>query len=159
MSVGFWGFYDELQPSPGNKINELRAVNLAEKQSIASQRQQISSFSRECFNLLTYQMKILCCDFIESVVHFEKWYICIPQRGSMKAVWGRFHHNSIQALEWEEFHYSLFIPLILLANCISFGIIVTRFAWIAHKLLSSKSPTKCASAASCSASIAVPCQR
>ena len=33
-------------------------------------------------------------------------------------------------------------PRILLANCISFGKIVTLFAWIAHKLVSSKIPTK-----------------
>ena len=33
-------------------------------------------------------------------------------------------------------------PRILLASCISFGMIVTRLAWMAHKLESSKRPTK-----------------
>lgn len=55
--------------------------------------------------------------------------------------------------------YSLSHPRILLANCISLGIMVTLFPWIAHKLLSSNKDTKCASAASCKANIADPCQR
>ena len=42
-------------------------------------------------------------------------------------------------------------PLILLASCISFGIIVTLFAWIAHRFVSSKRPIKYASEASWSA--------
>lgn len=33
-------------------------------------------------------------------------------------------------------------PRILLANWMSLGMIVTLLAWIAHKLVSSKSPTK-----------------
>ena len=33
-------------------------------------------------------------------------------------------------------------PLILLANCMSFGMMVTLLAWMAHKLVSSKRPTK-----------------
>ena len=37
----------------------------------------------------------------------------------------------------------------------SFGMMVTRFAWIAHKLVSSNKPTRYASDASCSASTAV----
>jgi hypothetical protein len=37
---------------------------------------------------------------------------------------------------------------ILLANCMSFGMIVTRFAWIAHKFVSTKRPTSYASEAS-----------
>ena len=41
--------------------------------------------------------------------------------------------------------------LIHLAICISLGMIVTRFACIVHRLESSKSPTKCVSAASCRA--------
>jgi len=45
-------------------------------------------------------------------------------------------------------------PLILLASCISLGIIVTLFACMAHRLVSSNSPTMYASAASCSASTA-----
>ena len=36
----------------------------------------------------------------------------------------------------------------------SLGMIVTRLAWMAHKLVSSKSPTRYASAASCSARMA-----
>ena len=39
-------------------------------------------------------------------------------------------------------------PLILLANCMSLGIMVTRFAWMAHKFVSSKRPIMYASAAS-----------
>lgn len=43
-------------------------------------------------------------------------------------------------------HVSIYIqdrsPLILLANCISLGIIVTRLACMAHRLVSSKSPTR-----------------
>ena len=35
-----------------------------------------------------------------------------------------------------------FSPLILLANAMSFGMIVTRFAWIAHKFVSSNSLIK-----------------
>lgn len=42
-------------------------------------------------------------------------------------------------------------PLILLANCISFGMMVTLLAWMAHKLVSSKRPTKYDSEASWSA--------
>ena len=38
----------------------------------------------------------------------------------------------------------------------SFGMMVTRLAWIAHKLVSSKRPTKYASDASCNARIAEP---
>ena len=37
------------------------------------------------------------------------------------------------------------------ASWISFGIIVTRLAWIAHRLVSSKRPTRSASLASCKA--------
>jgi hypothetical protein len=39
-------------------------------------------------------------------------------------------------------------PLILLANYISLGIIVTLLAWMAHKFVSSNNPTIYASAAS-----------
>ena len=46
-------------------------------------------------------------------------------------------------------------PLILRANCISLGMIVTRLACIAHKLVSSNKPTRYASLASCNANIAV----
>ena len=45
-------------------------------------------------------------------------------------------------------------PRIRLASWISFGMIVMCLAWIAHKLVSSKRPTRYASAASCSARIA-----
>lgn len=45
-------------------------------------------------------------------------------------------------------------PLILLASWMSFGIMVTLFAWMAQRLVSSNSPTRYASAASCSASTA-----
>ena len=38
-------------------------------------------------------------------------------------------------------------------RCITLGIIVTPFAWIAHKLVSSNNPTKQASVASCKAAI------
>jgi hypothetical protein len=50
-------------------------------------------------------------------------------------------------------------PLILLANCISFCIMVTRFAWMAHKFVSSNRCTRKASAASCNAWIAWLCHR
>ena len=55
--------------------------------------------------------------------------------------------------------YSLSIPRILRANCISLGMIVTLLPCIAHKLASSNNATKCASLASCNASIALPCHR
>ena len=41
------------------------------------------------------------------------------------------------------------------ASWMSFGMIVTRFAWIAHKLVSSNKPTRYASDASCKAAIAL----
>ena len=39
-------------------------------------------------------------------------------------------------------------PLILLASCMSLGMIVTLLAWMAQRFVSSKSPTMYASAAS-----------
>lgn len=45
-------------------------------------------------------------------------------------------------------------PLILLAKAMSLVIIVTLFPWIAHKFVSSKIPTKYASAASYNANTA-----
>ncbi len=45
-------------------------------------------------------------------------------------------------------------PLILLASCMSLGIMVTLLACMAHRLVSSNSPTMYASAASCRASTA-----
>ena len=45
------------------------------------------------------------------------------------------------------------------ASWISFGIIVTRLAWIAHKFVSSKRPTRYDSEASCSARMAVDWKR
>ena len=42
-------------------------------------------------------------------------------------------------------------PRMRRASCTSFGMIVTRLAWIAHKLVSSKRPTRYASDASWSA--------
>ena len=45
------------------------------------------------------------------------------------------------------------------ANWMSFGMMVTRLAWMAHKLVSSKRPTKYASEASCKAKIAVDWKR
>lgn len=50
-------------------------------------------------------------------------------------------------------------PRIRRANWISFCIIVTRFAWIAHKFASSKRWTMNASVASCRARMAWLCQR
>jgi len=50
-------------------------------------------------------------------------------------------------------------PLNLRASWMSFCIIVTLFAWIAHKFVSSNRCTRNASAASCSAIIAVLCHR
>jgi hypothetical protein len=47
--------------------------------------------------------------------------------------------------------------LILCANCISFGMMVTLFAWIAHKLESSSRRTINASAISCAAKDAAAC--
>jgi len=61
------------------------------------------------------------------------------------------------AMPWDV--YSLLAPLMRLASCISFGMIVTRLPWIAHRFASSKRLQRCASAASCKAKIAVPCQR
>ena len=45
-------------------------------------------------------------------------------------------------------------PRIRLASWMSFGMMVTLLAWMAQRLESSNSPTKYASAASCSALIA-----
>lgn len=45
-------------------------------------------------------------------------------------------------------------PLILLASCKSFVMMVTLFAWIAHKFVSSNNDTKYASAAYCKANTA-----
>ena len=45
------------------------------------------------------------------------------------------------------------------ASCMSFGIIVTHFPWIAHRLVSSKRPTRHASEASWRARTAVLCIR
>lgn len=59
---------------------------------------------------------------------------------------------------WRYIHYSLFCPRIRLASCISFGMIVTRLPWIAHRLQSSNKPIKCASLASCNAKMADACQ-
>nr|DAD22016.1 TPA_asm: hypothetical protein HUJ06_023479 [Nelumbo nucifera] len=42
-------------------------------------------------------------------------------------------------------------PRILLASWMSLGIMVTRLAWIAQRFVSSKRPTRYASAASCNA--------
>ena len=50
-------------------------------------------------------------------------------------------------------------PRILRASCMSFCMIVTRFACIAHKFESSNRCTRNASAASCSACIACDCHR
>lgn len=50
-------------------------------------------------------------------------------------------------------------PLILLASWISFCIIVTLFAWMAHRFVSSKRCTRNASDASCSAWMACDCHR
>ena len=49
------------------------------------------------------------------------------------------------------FYHSLTPPLILLASFISLGMIVTRFAWIAHNSTSSNNITRNASEASCKA--------
>ena len=49
----------------------------------------------------------------------------------------------------------LLSPLILQANCMSLGMIVTHLAWIAHKLLSLNRLTRYASLASCNAIMAV----
>ncbi len=48
-------------------------------------------------------------------------------------------------------------PRIRSANCISFIMRVTRFAWIAHKLASSNNDTRYASADSCNARRALAC--
>lgn len=50
-------------------------------------------------------------------------------------------------------------PLILLAKCTSFCMMVTLFAWIAHRFVSSNRCTMNASAASWSACMACDCQR
>ena len=58
------------------------------------------------------------------------------------------------------FHFMVFSlksPLILHASCMSFGMIVTHFAWIAQMFTCSRSPTKNASPASCKASTAELC--
>lgn len=50
-------------------------------------------------------------------------------------------------------------PRILLANCTSFCIIVTRFAWMAHRFVSSNKWTRKASQLSCRAWMAWDCHR
>lgn len=62
--------------------------------------------------------------------------------GKVDSIWG--HHRQAQALS----------PRILLASWMSLGMIVTRLAWMAQRLVSSNSPTRYASAASCNASTA-----
>ena len=52
------------------------------------------------------------------------------------------------------FAFQFLSPLMRRASCISFGIIVTLFAWMAHKLESSRRLTKYASEASCRAIMA-----
>ena len=47
--------------------------------------------------------------------------------------------------------FHLFSPRNRLASCISLGMMVTRFAWIAQRFVSSKNPTMYASTASCNA--------
>ena len=49
---------------------------------------------------------------------------------------------------WKSLFIYALSPLIRLANWMSLGMMVTRFAWIAHKLVSSKIPTRYASEAS-----------
>ena len=46
-------------------------------------------------------------------------------------------------------------PRMHLANWTSLGMMVIRFAWIAYRFVSSNSPTRYASAASCKAPMAV----
>ena len=50
-------------------------------------------------------------------------------------------------------------PRMRRASCMSFGMMVTRLAWMAHRLVSSNSDTRYASAASCSAPMAVDWKR
>ena len=61
-------------------------------------------------------------------------------------------NNQITRLTMQ--HHSL-SPLILLARCRSFVMIVTLLAWIAHRLVSSNKPTRYASAAYWRASTAL----
>lgn len=58
------------------------------------------------------------------------------------------HHSRLPIIP-SEFH--VLSPRILRASCRSLGMMVTRLAWIAHRFVSSKSPTRYDSAASCSA--------
>ena len=47
-------------------------------------------------------------------------------------------------------------PLILIASCMSFGMMVTLLAWMAQRLVSSKRLTRYASAPSCRAEVKRP---
>ena len=69
----------------------------------------------------------------------------------MNLIYLKINIQSIDYYLIQELDLQDLSPLILLANCTSFGIIVTLFAWIAAKLVSSNRPTKYDSEASCKA--------
>ena len=50
--------------------------------------------------------------------------------------------NRINNNTYEHFFYYFLSPLILRASCMSVGKMVTRLAWMAHKFVSSKRPTR-----------------
>ena len=66
--------------------------------------------------------------------------------------WSRKGPNVVSPVR--AFAFQLLSPLMRGASCMSFGIIVTLFAWMAHKLESSRRLTKYASEASCRAIMA-----
>jgi len=107
-------------------------------------------------NLNDYQISLKLisnCYWIDSISHrylidTKVWVVIVIYLKSMIAS-ALFNYLHVCC------YLFLFSPLNRCARCISFGIIVTRFACIAHKLVSSKSPVRYDSEASWSASIAL----
>uniref|UniRef100_A0A914LRP0 Uncharacterized protein n=1 Tax=Meloidogyne incognita TaxID=6306 RepID=A0A914LRP0_MELIC len=75
------------------------------------------------------------------------YYICGPKEGRLGLVVGV--HTAVIYVR------SPRIRRAIIPKNPPFGMMVTRLAWIAHKLVSSKSPTRYASEASCKARTAL----
>ena len=80
---------------------------------------------------------------------FEDECLCAPRRFDLFL---KFFGRSLRQREQEIYARS---PRMRRASWTSFGMMVTRLAWMAHKLVSSKRPTRYASDASWSANTAV----
>ena len=67
---------------------------------------------------------------------------CTDSNGGQQSMHPHAQHPS-------EYFIKPYSPLIRSESCMSFGMIITLLAWIAHKFASSKSPTLKASTDSC----------